>query len=115
MEALLKRAERLLPKEDYEIIKSMADTIAFLSRSVGKKNVQIRKLVNALFGAVTEKTAKVLKEKKEKEKANSEDKQTKGHGKNGASQYNGAEVIEIAHPTLKPKDKCPSCKKGKVY
>lgn len=115
MEALLKRAEKLLAKEDYEIIKSMAQTIAFLSSSVGKKNVQIGKLTNMLFGVVTEKTAKVLKEKKEKEKADSKDKPTKGHGKNGASQYSGAEVIEIAHPTLKPKDKCPSCKKGKVY
>jgi transposase len=93
----------------------LAETIVFLSKSVGKKNAQIGKLTNMLFGAVTEKTAKVLKEKKEKEKAGSEDKQIKGHGKNGASQYSGAKVIAIAHLTLKPKDKCPSCKKGKVY
>ena len=31
MDALLARAKRLLSEEDYEIIKGMADTIAFLS------------------------------------------------------------------------------------
>ncbi len=38
MNALLARAKRLLPEEDYEIVKTMADTISFLSRSMGAKN-----------------------------------------------------------------------------
>jgi len=32
-----------------------------------------------------------------------------------ASAYSGAEKIKIPHETLKPKDICPACKKGKVY
>jgi transposase len=48
-------------------------------------------------------------EKKKKEKA-------KGHGRNGAEDYTGAEQIHIPHPSLKPGDPCqqPGCK-GKVY
>ena len=112
MAALLARAKRLLPEEDYKIIKAMADTISFLSRSVGKKNAHIQKLLAMLFGTVTEKTSKVLKERKVKR---SEKKEPEGHGRNGASSYSGAQKIKIPNRTLKPKDRCPVCKKGKVY
>ena len=112
LDALLGRTKRLLAEEDYEIIKAMADTISFLSRAVGMKNAHIRKLLTMLFGAVTEKTSKVLKEKKAKEKAG---EKPKGHGRNGAASYKGAQKIKISHKTLKPKDRCPACKKGKLY
>jgi len=112
MAALLLRAKRLLPKEDYEIIKSMADTIAFLSLTVGKKNARVKKLLDMLFGTVTEKTSRVLKEKKAKKK---KEDRPKGHGRNGEESYPGAERVKIPHGRLKPKDRCPSCKKGKLY
>jgi transposase len=112
MAALLSRAKRLLSEEDYEIIKGMADTITFLSRSESKNKAHIQKLVNMLFGEINEKTAKVLKEKKQKDL---KDKETKSHGRNGASVYSGAEKIEIPHEGLKPKDKCSVCNKGRVY
>jgi len=98
--------------KDYEIIKAMADTISFLSKTVGMKNAHIRKLLTMLFGAVTEKTSKVLKEAKAKKKTG---EKHKGHGRNGAVSYKGAQKIKISHKTLKPKDRCPACKKGKLY
>ena len=112
MEALLARAKRLLPEEDYEIVKGMADTITFLSRSAGKNKAHMQKLIAMLFGVINEKTAKVLKEKKQKD---IKEKEIKGHGRNGASVYSEAQKIEIPHESLKPKDKCPACNKGKVY
>jgi len=112
LDEILLRAKELLPQEDYEIIKGMADTITFLSNIVGKKNVQVQKLLTMLFGTITEKTSKVLKEKKAKE---SEKKEIKGHGRNGADSYSGGQKIEIAHQSLKPKDICPVCSKGKLY
>ena len=112
MAALLSRAKRLLSEEDYEIVKGMADTISFLSRSVGKNKAHIQKLVAMLFGVINEKTAKVLKEAKAKK---SKEKEIKGHGRNKASVYSEAQKIEIPHESLKPKDKCPACNKGKVY
>ena len=112
MEALLSRAKRLLSEEDYEIIKGMADTISFLSRSAGKNKAHLQKLIAMLFGEINEKTAKVLKEAKAKKQTG---RKSNGHGRNGASAYSGAQKIEIPHEGLKPKDKCPVCKKGKVY
>lgn len=40
----------------------------------------------------------------------------KGHGRNGAEEYEGAAKVRIEHPSLKPGDPCPQtgCK-GKVY
>lgn len=113
LDAVLARAKRLLPPEDYEIIKGMADTIVFLSSIVGKKSAQVQKLLAMLFGTVTEKTRKVLKEKKAKEEA--EKKETKGHGRNGIDTYIGADKIEVSHSSLKEKDRCPTCGKGKLY
>ena len=113
LDAILVRAERLLPKEDYEVIKGMADTITFLSKTVGMKNARVQKLLRLLFGKVNEKTEKVLKEKKERQSEAS--KETKGHGRNGKDSYIGAGKIEIPHNSLKEKDRCPTCGKGKLY
>jgi transposase len=45
------------------------------------------------------------------------DKKTpsKGHGRNGAKDYTGAERTCVPHETLRPGDRCPVCGKGKVY
>ena len=113
LEEVLARAKELLLPEDWQIIKGMADTIAFLSNIVGKKNAQVQKLLKMLFGTITEKTRKVLKEKKDKEAALK--KEAKGHGRNGVDSYSGADKIQIPHNSLKEKDRCPECGKGKLY
>lgn len=49
------------------------------------------------------------------DKASSEKKPPKGHGRNGAKDYTGAEKKKFGHETLKAKDTCPECLKGKLY
>jgi transposase len=39
----------------------------------------------------------------------------KGHGRNGAAAYTGAEKIKVPHQSLKPGDPCPTCGDGTVY
>jgi transposase len=39
----------------------------------------------------------------------------KGHGRNGAGAFTGAEKITVRHETLQPGDPCPECGSGKVY
>ena len=39
----------------------------------------------------------------------------KGHGRNGASTFTGAERVTVRHETLQPGDPCPECGSGKVY
>ena len=113
MDELLKRFRKSLRKDDYEIIKGMADTISFLSSAVDSKSASIQRLLKMLLGSTTEKTSKVLKEKQTRKP--DKKKKHKGHGKNSASSYSGADKIKIPHQSLKPKDRCPVCKKGKVY
>ena len=112
VEALLERTKAVLPPEDYEIIKAMADTIYILSQSVDKKEASVRRLLRMLFGAATEKLEKAEKAKKS---GVSGKKSKKGHGRHAASDYTGAEKVEIDHDTLEPGDSCPVCLKGKVY
>jgi transposase len=42
-------------------------------------------------------------------------KRRKGHGRNGADAYTGAEQVCVDHATLKPGERCPKCQKGKIY
>ena len=117
LDALLKRVEAgSLQDGDYEIIKGMADTLSFLSQALDNKNTSIKRLLKLIFGDSTEKTAKVLKRNKAGgKKSGKKKKKLKGHGKNGAAAYHGAEKIPVAHESLKSKDPCPDCHRGKLY
>jgi hypothetical protein len=131
VDALLKRVENgSLKESDYEIIKAMAETIHLLSQVVDEKATSIRRLLRMLFGASTEKLENVIKNKDKNEsrsaepnasdqnpadKKNKPDQKPKGHGRNGAADYTGADRIKVPHAALKPGDKCLACLKGKVY
>jgi hypothetical protein len=121
LDALIQRLEAgTLSDKDREIIKAMAETISILSQAVDEKSSSIRRLLKMIFGSSTEKTEKVVnnhsKEKVTPEKSGNPDKvKPKGHGRNGAETYEGADKVVIGHDTLKVKDKCPVCLKGKVY
>jgi transposase len=117
LDALLKRVEAgTLQDGDYEIIKGMAETLRFLSQTLDHKNISIKRLLKLIFGESTEKTAKVLQRNKAGgKKSGKKKKKRKGHGKNGAAAYHGAEKIPVAHESLKPKDPCPDCHRGKLY
>ena len=39
----------------------------------------------------------------------------KGHGRNGAEAFSGAQKIDIQHQNLKHGDRCPDCGQGNVY
>ena len=133
VDALLERIAGLLEKRDYEIIKAMVDTIRILSQAADQKASSIRRLLRMLFGATTEKAKNVLKnpgkdeasdeskpssDKSEDDAEANKDKQgkkRKGHGRNGASDYTGADKISVPNTDLKSGDPCPDCLRGKVY
>ena len=96
----------------------MVDTIYLLSQSVDQKAASIRRLLKMLFGDRSEKIEKVLqgieRPARSKTPSESQDK-PKGHGRKPADEYTGADKVDVAHPDLKPGDRCPSCLKGKVY
>jgi transposase len=129
LETILDRArEGTLDEEGYEKLKAALETLGYLTDLIGDKDTTIRRLRNIVFGSSTEKSSSVLGKlpadpatasedahAPAKDDASAGDKKPKGHGRNGASDYTGAQKIKIPHESLKPGDICPDCGKGKVY
>jgi hypothetical protein len=123
--AILERAKTALSTEDHATLSAAVDTLAFLTRELEAKGASIRRLRKLLFGSSTEKTSQVVgKEAGEQadptEKATKEDgdkkrRKRKGHGRNAAAAYQGAEKVKVAHEGLGHGDRCPACERGKVY
>jgi transposase len=128
LEAILERVRSSLSPEEYAKLHAAMETLVFLTQELEKKRVSVQRLKQLLFGAATETTRKVMerildeagkegkcgdgvgdgKETESRQKA-------KGHGRNGAEEYVGADKIRVPHESLKPGDACPNCKKGTVY
>jgi hypothetical protein len=127
LDALLERVESdALEPGDCEVIRAMAETIAFLSQAVDQKGTSIKRLLRMIFGASTETTKNVLRElekvrpqstspSSDTVDADTEEERPKGHGRNSAAAYTGADTTEISHESLKPGDACPKCTDGRVY
>lgn len=47
--------------------------------------------------------------------AKDDDPASKGHGRNGAEAYTGAEQIRVPHESLEAGDNCPKCEAGTLY
>lgn len=137
-EELLKRIdEKKLEGKDFEKIKAFIKSFIFIRGLLERQKLSIKKLKN-LFFCKTEKSKNILLEtesNKDKEKNDGEgevsgsgieyeyadskkdniEKKKKGHGKNGASAYVGAEEIYIPHEKLKAGQLCPDCEKANLY
>jgi transposase len=139
LEEVLGRAEQALTKEDVKLIRAVVEAYRYVVDLVEDKNTSIGRLRQLLFGSRTEKTSAVLGHKadmrdappakgaaadtasasgevdldgsKETDKAPAR----KGHGRNGADAYRGAERIDVPHASLQAGDPCPACDKGTVY
>ena len=136
LESILQRARvSPLDEKDCARIKAVFESYLHLTDLVEDRQMTTKRLRQMLFGASTEKTAAVIK-KEEKDEgesppATNEDSRAppeetdqeesatkqkrKGHGRNGADAYTGAEKIQVPHESLQPGNPCPECHKGKVY
>jgi transposase len=123
LKAILDRARGVLEAQDLEKLTAAIDTLAFLTSELEAKGASIARLRRWLFGASTEKTSRVVGEGKSeaagasgtaKGESGAKEKQ-KGHGRNGAESYRGAEQVKVPHAMLHTGDRCPLCEKGKVY
>lgn len=114
-----------LSKESQELLVSMLLGWHWLSQQLVSKSLSIKKLLRLFFGSKTEKSKRPDKpdnddDKKggsggvKPEEPKSGKPKPKGHGKNGQAEYSATKV-PVPHPTLKAKDKCPSCGLGRLY
>jgi transposase len=128
LEAILARSKtEPLSEQDCQQLRSVLQTLLFLTRELEKNRVSVQRLKQLLFGATTEKTRQVLQKALAEVGADSaahEDdtatpqppaEKAPCHGRHGAQSYAGAETVRVPHPSLQGGDNCPHCKKGKVY
>jgi transposase len=115
---------------DGEIVDLLIASHCELLELLRNKDISLARLQKMLFGASTEKTKDILPEDAESDSdpsANDQDDAAdategteekpapKGHGRNGANDYPGAERVSVSHETLEAGDNCPECGNGKVY
>jgi transposase len=128
LEAILEHARTALSQSEYDKLHAAMETLIYLTRELEKNRVSVQRLKHLLFGTTTETTQKVMEkilDEAEKKKHVSDDaaedkeadnqQKAKGHGRNGADTYTGADKVSVSHESLKPGDTCPNCKKGTVY
>src|SRR2546423_5995880 len=139
LEEALVRAEQALAQEDVALLRALVEAYRYVVDLVDDKNTSMGRLRQLLFASRTEKTSAVLGRKTDRPDAPTANgaaadtasasgegdiegsKETdkaparKGHGRNGADAYRGAERIDVPHPSLQAGDPCPACEKGTVY
>jgi transposase len=98
-----------LSAEQVERIARILEWVLCLLALLEQKNLSIGRLRQLCFGATTESARNVCGKGTPKEKT-----KAKGHGRNPHCRYTGARRVRVSHPTLRPGDRCPDCRKGKV-
>jgi len=134
LEGILDRVRGSLSTEDHEKLRAAVDTLAFLTRELESKGTSVDRLRRLLFGPRTEKMSAVLGDADgpvaggtgagfegrpdAAQPAPGEDRSKEkrpGHGRNGATDYLGAEKVKVGHESLIHGAHCPDCQRGKVY
>jgi transposase len=126
VEALIERGEqRSFFEQDYLIVVAVLRNYFTLDQVVKENAHTILRLVKMVFGHPTEKAKEVLKNSSAEEPSRNptataegeppSKEKSKGHGRNGASSYLGAEKVCVPHSCYKAGDGCPLCTRGKLY
>lgn len=142
LESLVARIEQgALEREDLQTLRAVLESYFYVTQLIDKKSTTIARLRKLVFGAATEKTADVTGRDEQASAADgpsavgadrpmedspaessapsSGDQQRtttkKGHGRNGADDYPGAERVKVRHASLTPGATCPECGQGTAY
>jgi len=141
---IVKRAESLLPPEDHAFVRSLLETLRWLTVQLQRKDASLNDMRRMLFGSQNEKTKDVKNQveqreqsQKGKEQATPTDDSTspqsltqqapsepkpkpkrkrgQAHGRYGAADFTGANNIPVSHPNLQVGQQCPADCSGWLY
>jgi hypothetical protein len=124
LEALLEQATQApLQPAGYQKLRAAIHTLGYVTELLENREATLANLRRLLCQSSTEKTKQVLKQaglevgEKKHKPVGKRTAGTKppGHGRNGASAYQGAQRIQVQHASLSAGDRCPDCERGKVY
>jgi transposase len=133
LQGVLERAKGALDEKDFHLLENLAKAYAYVRQLVEDKKTTIERLRRLLFGPRSESTRVVLDKGADQapgassadeeqggspagKEGNEHGEKRRGHGRNGAQTYTGAQKIEVAHESLVSGGRCPvpGCD-GKVY
>jgi transposase len=117
---------RILKASEIELLRSICVCYFFLIEQLRQAKTSIQRLKKMLFGAPTEKADQLFPENSasaaatgqapgETAKEANEKKRPRGHGRNAADAYTGAQRIRVPLESLEAGDACPECGKGTLY
>jgi transposase len=118
VEALVERIrQESLFKPDYGLLVAIVINYFTLDQAHQEQSHTLSRMVNQIFGHRTEKAKDVLREADTllPTETASPNGTSKGHGRNGASAYEGVQRVCVPHACYKTGDRCPLCLKGKLY
>ena len=111
LEALVEQARAALSEEGYKKLLGAIHTLRYVTELLEKKEASLTDLRELLCPATTEKTEKVLQQAgidsgpEKPSGAGAEPRHAKrkarGHGRNGAAAYTGAQKVPVPHACLK--------------
>ncbi len=114
---ILEHAKTALSDTEFATLQEAMQTLAFLTRELEKKSVSIQRLKQLLFGASTETTAKVIQAVRQavgtgSASAGPAGAKPKGHGRNGAEAYVGAQLVQVALEQPARRRRLPDLQEG---
>ena len=121
LEALLERVREALGEAGYQKLKAAIRTLSYVTELLENREATLASLRRLLCRARSEKTEAVLEEAGILRRPTPREPPTEvgpkkpGHGRHGAKAYPGAQRIGVLHGTLHRGDRCPECRRGKVY
>ena len=123
LEALLEGVREALGERGYQKLKAAIRTLSYVTELLENREATLASLRRLLCRARSEKTEAVLEQagiapsptsRTPPADAGSK-KPAAGHGRKGATAYAGAQRVEVPHGRLHRGDRCPECRRGKVY
>jgi transposase len=116
LEELLVQLSALLPAKTYHLVEALLRTLQWLMELVQNKGITLARLQRVLFGFPTEKAQQILPKEPaadstSEQRADSDPppspRKRRGHGRQPAHLYTGAEKIAVPHPHLSAGGPCP--------
>ena len=115
LEKLLAQLHTLLPPATYQLVESLLRTLQMVLGLLEDKTATLARLRRLMGGKQTEKTRQVLPGGAAQDAANPPKTKAKGHGRQSAQDYPGAQLVKVTHPQHHIGDRCPKCLRGALY
>jgi transposase len=115
----LAAAQTVLAPAVFKPLETVAQAYLTVLNILDAKNMTITRLRKMLFGPTSESSRNLLAPHPLPEDSETGKSKTRkplpGHGRNGQADYPTAKTETVPHHKLASGDRCPGCRKGKVY